>query len=192
MKKSLAITLFLGALLPWSLQAKEPDRQALLQALAEGGKVVLMRHAATEEASAEVSMRLAGDCAQEQNLSAEGRAQAQAIAALIEAARVPVQEVISSEYCRARDTARIAFGGGEAWAALNLSEAMAEADSAFLFMDVEERMGDYQGEGNLVLISHRSNINILVFEQTEPADMVVLQPDGVGNVEVIGVLRAAD
>lgn len=182
-------TIVLGFSLSITAQAKEaPGHAALLKSLAEGGKVILMRHSSTEAAEMEVSMRLSGDCSQEQNLSEDGRAEAALIAKSFQAHGIHIEKVYSSEYCRARETAEIAFGGSEAWHALNLAETMSTDDAAFLMLDVQEKMGDFAGKGVMVLISHRSNINTITFQQTEPSNMVILQPDGVGNTEVLGVL----
>ncbi|MDZ7752380.1 MAG: histidine phosphatase family protein [Gammaproteobacteria bacterium] len=190
--KTLAFRLLMTAALtaiPASTLAAPP--QELIAALAEGGKAVMMRHTQTQEAEPEVSMHLSGDCEEEQNLDATGRAQAEAIAAGFAAHGIAVAEVYSSEFCRARDTARLAFGEFEAWDALNLVEIQDPTDLAFVMADVEERMGEFEGEGNLVLISHRSTINTVTFQQTEPGDMVVLQPDGAGSAEVLGILPVA-
>ena len=193
MKKFLLIpVLLLPLVLPFSLSAKEPGPKALLEALAEGGKVIMMRHASTQEAEPAVSMNLSGDCTQEQNLSAEGRAEAEAIAATFQAHGIKIDKVYSSEFCRARDTASIAFGGSESWTALNLAESMDAGESAFLMLDVQEKMGDFDGQGNMVMVTHRSNINTITFVQTEPANMVILQPDGVGNTNVLGVLTVEE
>ena len=192
MKRYWFVPMMAVFLLPVTLNAKELGHQALLQALAEGGKVIMMRHASTEAAEPAVSMNLSGDCTQEQNLSAEGRAEAQAIAAAFKAHSIKIDKVYSSEFCRARDTATIAFGGAEAWNALNLAESMSADDSAFLMLDVQEKNGDFSGKGNMVMVTHRSNINTITFVQTEPANMVILQPDGVGNTDVLGVLTVED
>ncbi len=176
-------------LLPFTAVAKDVAQQSLIQALQEGGKVIMMRHASTQSAEPAVSMHLSdGNCAEEQNLSAAGRAEAEAIAQAFAAKGIEVDQVYHSEFCRAAETATIAFGGGEAWNALNLAESMDAGESAFLMMDVEERMGDFAGSANLVMVTHRSNINTITFQQTEPADMVILQPDGIGNSEVLGTL----
>ena len=193
MKYKLSIsTLLVIMMLPMYLHAEDDSTQTLLQALAEGGKVIMMRHASTQEAEPAVSMNLSGDCTQEQNLSAEGRAEAQKIAATFQAHGIKIDKVYSSEFCRARDTASIAFGGSESWSALNLAESMDAGESAFLMLDVQEKMGDFSGQGNMVMVTHRSNINTITFVQTEPANMLVLQPDGVGNIGVLGVLTVED
>lgn len=163
---------------------------ALWSALAEGGKVVMIRHTESEEATSEVSMHLSaeGDCTQEQNLSDEGRKQAHALGALFQEHGVTVDAVMSSEFCRARETAELAFGGYEVWTPLNLIEALPTGESEWLMEDVRERMGDFDGEGVLVLVSHRSNINTITFQQTEPGDMVVAEPDGLGGFGVLGII----
>jgi phosphohistidine phosphatase SixA len=167
------------------------DDAGLWEALAEGGKVVMMRHTQSEDAAAEVSMHLAedGDCSAEQNLSAEGREQAEALGARFRKHRVTVDAVLSSEFCRARQTAELAFGEDyESWNALNLAEVLPASEAEWLMEDVRERIGDFSGEGNLVMVSHRSNINTITFQQTEPGDMVVLEPDDFGGFTVLGTI----
>jgi len=166
------------------------DDAALWAALAEGGKVVMMRHTQSEEATAEVSMHLSedGDCSAEQNLSAEGREQAEELGARFQEHGVTVDAVLSSEFCRARETAELAFGDYESWNALNLAESLPAAEAEWLMEDVRERIGDFSGEGNLVMVSHRSNINTIAFKQTEPGDMVVVEPDDFGGFSVLGTI----
>jgi phosphohistidine phosphatase SixA len=166
------------------------DDAALWEALAEGGRVVMMRHTQSEEASAEVSMHLAedGDCNAEQNLSAEGRQQAEELGARFREHGVTVDAVLSSEFCRARQTAELAFGNFESWNALNLAEILPASEAEWLMEDVRERIGDFSGEGNLVIVSHRSNINTITFQQTEAGDMVVVEPDDFGGFTVLGTI----
>ncbi len=166
------------------------DDAALWGAMAEGGKVVMMRHAQSEEAPAEVSMHLAddGDCSREQDLSAEGREQAEDLGARFREQGVTVDAVLSSEFCRARHTAEAAFGDHESWNALNLAEVLPASEAEWLMEDVRERIGDFSGDGTLVMVSHRSNINTITFQQTEPGDMVVLEPDDFGGFTVLGTI----
>ncbi len=166
------------------------EEEALWAALAEGGKVVMLRHAQSAEATPEVSMHLSadGDCSQEQDLSPEGQMQAERLGERLRAQGVAVDTVMSSEYCRARQTAQRAFGDHQAWGALNLVEMMPESEAEWLMEDVRERIGDFAGEGTLILVSHRSNINTITFQQTEPGDMVVVEPDDFGGFTVLGTI----
>ncbi len=182
--------LFAGALFAASHTALAGETEGFWSALAEGGKVVMIRHAATEEASGEVSMNLDsdGDCSAEQNLTDAGRDQARALGALFQERGVAVSEVLTSEFCRARETAELAFGEFEAWGPLNLVESLPADDAEFLMEDVRERIGDFEGEGVLVMMTHRSNINTITFQQTEPGDMVVVVPEGMGSFAVLGMI----
>ncbi|HSM28919.1 MAG TPA: histidine phosphatase family protein [Thioalkalivibrio sp.] len=184
--------LFAVALLAASNTAFAGETEDLWGALAEGGKVVMIRHAATEEASAEVSMNLSGDgnCSTEQNLTDAGRDQARALGALFQEHGVTVAGVLTSEFCRARATAELAFGNAEGWGALNLVESMPADDAEFLMEDVRERVGDFDEAGVLVMMTHRSNINTITFRQTEPGDIVVVAPEGMGSFTVLGMIPA--
>ncbi len=174
----------------WGSNSVVADESALWSALADGGKIVMIRHTQSEEATPEVSMHLSveGDCMQEQNLSEEGREQARALGTRFEEQGVTVESVLSSEFCRARQTAELAFGDHKAWTPLNLIESLPAGESEWLMEDVRERIGDFDGEGVLVLVSHRSNINTITFQQTEPGDMVIAEPDDFGGFSVLGLI----
>lgn len=84
----------------------------LLSALRDGGHVIYVRHAKTfkdwgDQVSPDLNL---SDCSTQRRLSPEGKEQAKQIGEGIKAANIPVGEVISSEYCRAYNTADLAFG----------------------------------------------------------------------------------
>ena len=70
------------------------------------GYAVLLRHALAPGSGDPAGFRL-GDCSTQRNLSAEGRRQAIAIGAQWRRERMPVDSVLTSRWCRARDTARL-------------------------------------------------------------------------------------
>ena len=166
-----------------TVHAKDP----MWAALAEGGKVVMVRHTESEEAEPERSLHLGhGDCSQEQNLSDEGRVQARALGDAIRQHGVQVAEVLTGEFCRARDTAELAFGEAEEWNALNLLNVLPADEVDFLLEDVRDRIGDFRGPGNLFMVTHRPNINMLTFQNVEAGSLVILEPDGTGGFDVVG------
>jgi phosphohistidine phosphatase SixA len=83
---------------------------ALLAALREGGFVIYFRHARTDFSQDDTDLSDLSNCATQRNLSPEGRAQARLIGEAITALGIPVGEVLSSELCRTRETAELAFG----------------------------------------------------------------------------------
>ncbi len=168
--------------------------EGLWEALADGGKVVMVRHTESAEAEPEVSLHLSetGDCSAEQELSDAGREQADSLRKALQARSIPVGEVLSSEFCRARQTAEGVFGEYEPWDALNLLPAMPPGESTWLMEDVRDRIGGFDGEDNLFLVTHRPNINTLTFENVEPGTLVILNPEGIGSFGVEGVITLED
>jgi phosphohistidine phosphatase SixA len=81
----------------------------LAAAVHSGGFVLFVRHAATDRDQDNARIELE-DCTTQRNLSPAGQAQAQAIAAGLKRLRIPIGAVRASPYCRAADTARLAFG----------------------------------------------------------------------------------
>lgn len=84
---------------------------ALIDALRGGGYTLYFRHAATDWSQSD---RVAADgdwtsCApaEMRQLSDAGRATARRLGAALRALEIPVAEVLSSEYCRATETARL-------------------------------------------------------------------------------------
>jgi broad specificity phosphatase PhoE len=115
-----AVFLAVGVLLPVLIAppgARAADLGAdLVQALRSGGYVIYFRHSATDWTQND-DVRKAGDwqsCdgARMRQLSDAGRDIARQVGNDMRALRIPVSEVISSEYCRSAETARL-LGLGE-------------------------------------------------------------------------------
>lgn len=88
------------------LCAAFPLRAETPRALAEGigADVIFLRHALAPGTGDPAGFRL-GDCATQRNLSDEGRAQARAIGAALRDSGLRVAGVMTSQWCRARETA---------------------------------------------------------------------------------------
>jgi Histidine phosphatase superfamily (branch 1) len=108
----------------------DPSREeGLMSALRGGGYVIHFRHTATNWASDDEHPVVLSDCETQRNLSTEGRRQAHAIGEAIERLEIPIGRVLSSPFCRALDTARLAFGRAQIEATLeNLETAETEAE----------------------------------------------------------------
>ena len=107
---AVAVLLLLGAVTTDSEAAEELQGEPLVQTLREGGYKIYFRHAATDWSQSD-RVSAAGDwtsCDGEEmrQLSDAGRATARRIGKAVRALKIPVARVLSSEYCRAADTAR--------------------------------------------------------------------------------------
>jgi hypothetical protein len=103
---------FLAA--PTSAQQTTPgtilQESDLIDALRRGGYVIYFRHATTNPEQADTSDPKLGQCETQRNLSPDGRRMATEIGGAFKTLRIPVGKVVSSPYCRAVDTAMLAFG----------------------------------------------------------------------------------
>jgi phosphohistidine phosphatase SixA len=134
--------------------------------LREGGWVMMMRHAQTEAGIGDPPGYRLDRCETQRNLSSEGRRQARRAGEAIRAAGIAVGEVRSSAWCRCRDTAELAFGGYEVWAALNSffeDRSREAAQSA----EVAAFARALQAPANAMLVTHQ--VNVLAAMGVSPA-----------------------
>lgn len=167
--------------------------EAVWRTLAEGGKVVLMRHGEIERGPGTGDSLLRDpSCQRERKLSAAGQAQARRIGEVFRQRGIPVAAVRYSPYCRTADTARLAFGSATPADYLALREVLDVDAAAMQTRVLSEVIGSHAGPGNLILVTHEPNIGAVSFELMRPADFIVLRPLGGSGFEEVGVVRAAD
>jgi phosphohistidine phosphatase SixA len=178
---------FLVLLLLLLVLAAAPARadDALWAKLRAGGLVVMIRHATAPGTGDPPNFRL-GECATQRNLSDAGRDEARRIGEAFRRERVPVGEVRSSEWCRCRETAELAFGRHVPWPAINsfFSDRAQEAPQSAAVRSARVPPG-----GNLVLVSHQVNITAVSGVYPASGEVVVLQPSGGDRLDLVGRLR---
>jgi broad specificity phosphatase PhoE len=163
--------------------------EALWGELQAGGLVVFIRHGLTDPGVGDPPGFKLGDCKTERNLNAEGRAESLRLGEAFQRRRIPVAQVLSSEWCRCRDTAELAFGRYKTWNALNnLFGRPENAESQKRAM--LDRASRFQGPGNLILVSHGATIVTVAGVSPAPAEMVVMRPAGAGKLEFVGRMPA--
>jgi broad specificity phosphatase PhoE len=105
-----AIAIFAGALAPVSAQSSRTGgaNGELAQALRVGGFVILVRHGATFSDQADTDPFNFANTSKQRNLNDKGKELAKGFGEAIRAAGVPVGEVYTSQFNRARETAVLA------------------------------------------------------------------------------------
>jgi broad specificity phosphatase PhoE len=157
--------------------------------LREGGYVVLLRHAVTTPGVGDPPDMRLEDCGTQRNLSEEGRAQARRIGESFREFRVPVERVLSSEWCRCIETAALAFGDGvELWPALNNLYGRSE-NRQKQAEELAARIGGWRGKGNLVLVTHGSTILSVTRVGTQMGEMLILAPQGAERFALVSRLK---
>ncbi len=156
------------------------------QHLATGG-IVLFRHANAPGVGDPPGMRL-DDCATQRNLDAAGRDQARAIGREFAARGILVGRVLTSRWCRAVDTAELAFPG----------RPVREPAFDSFFDRREERqrqtvaalriLDEWRGPGALVVVTHQVNIAALTGVSPASAEGVVVVA-AAGELRSVGRMR---
>ena len=80
----------------------------LINQLEDGGKLIFIRHAYAPGNGDPTGFNL-NDCSTQRNLSDDGRKQAQRIGEFFTKNKIEIDKVLSSEWCRCKETAKIAF-----------------------------------------------------------------------------------
>jgi len=162
--------------------------EALWALLKSGGQVIVMRHAATDKSVGDPASFRLDDCATQRNLSAEGREEAQRLGAAFRARAIPIGRVLSSQWCRCLETARLAFGEPTPWPALNSTFRNRELEPERT-REVRVLAGERPAGGNLVLVTHQLTIAALTSVSPAEGELVVLSPLGGGRFRVAGRLQ---
>jgi phosphohistidine phosphatase SixA len=106
----------LFATFSWALSTQASPT---LAAQARQGGVLLIRHASTEPGLGDPPGFRLGQCSTQRNLSAQGQTEARAMGDWFRRHQLAPQAVLSSQWCRCQDTARMALGRVQDWPALN-------------------------------------------------------------------------
>jgi broad specificity phosphatase PhoE len=159
------------------------------QALQEGGAVALLRHAHAPGTGDPPEFRL-GDCSTQRNLSSEGREQARRIGEQFQANHIPIERVLSSEWCRCLETARLAFGDRvEPVAALNSFFSTQDAEGAQTRAVRALVEGWRAQSGVLVLVTHQVNITALTGLYPAEGEILVLKPRAASGFDLAARFR---
>ena len=152
--------------------------------LSQPGIVAIMRHAHAPGTGDSANFAL-DDCATQRNLDARGREQAREIGAAIRAAGVTVDRILTSQWCRCRDTARLLdLGPVEDLPALNsFFRKPARADSQTA--EFRQFLFSLPPGKAVVLVTHYVNIRALTGRAVASGEVILLK---IGRNRTISVI----
>ena len=179
--KCLAILLGAGA-------AHANDSAKLWDALRQGTAFAIMRHALAPGTGDPDNFKV-GDCSTQRNLSDTGRKQAREIGARFRSNGITKANVLSSQWCRCRETAELL--------ALGQVKELPSLNSFFQKFEQRETqtkalrkwLMTSRPKGPLVLSTHQVNISALTGSYTSSGEIVVAQIDADGKVKVLGSIE---
>ena len=102
------LKIFIIIFISLTTSIKADSNKDLLKQLTEGGKLIFIRHAYAPGSGDPDNFNL-NDCSTQRNLSDRGKKQAEHIGTIFRENKIEIDEVYSSEWCRCKETAEIAF-----------------------------------------------------------------------------------
>jgi phosphohistidine phosphatase SixA len=160
---------------------------ALGRTLQRGGLVLVLRHAATDFSKPDQDPVDLGDCRTQRNLSAQGRADARAIGRGVRRLRLRIGQVLSSPFCRTKETARLAFGRLTVSRAL-LNTITAEHDARWRrqIRAARRLLGTKPAPGKVdVFVTHGSVVGDMTGLTLEEGETLVFRPLGSSRFRLV-------
>ena len=176
------IFIYLLFLLPINSHADEN----IISFLKEGKKVVFLRHAIAPGNGDPVNFDI-NDCSTQRNLNNKGIIQSRNIGTFFLTNNIKIDKVLSSEWCRCKDTAKIAFGKFKTLSALNSFYEAKYAKNKFKqIKDLKKYINNWESDSNLIIVTHYIVISTLLNTTTSSGEMVITDKklNILGNLEI--------
>jgi phosphohistidine phosphatase SixA len=128
--------------------------QNIISELKKGGKIIFIRHAYAPGGGDPNNFDL-NDCNTQRNLNNDGRLQSKKIGDFFKKNKISIKKVYSSEWCRCKETASIAFRNFETKNFLNsfFSERFAK-NRENQVENFNKFINNWDGKQNLIFVTH--------------------------------------
>ena len=182
------LRIFIIIFISLTTSIKADSNKDLIKQLTDGGKLIFIRHAYAPGSGDPNNFNL-NDCSTQRNLSEEGRKQAQSIGKFFIKNEIKIDKVFSSEWCRCKETAKIAFKNYTTKSFLNSFYSSKFAKNKD--KQVKELKGYIQNykknnNKNLVLITHYVLISEILNYGPSSGEIVVSDKNFniIGSIEI--------
>ena len=154
--------------------------------LEEGGKLIFIRHAYAPGSGDPSNFNL-DDCLTQRNLNEDGKKQAENIGKFFIANKIKIQKVLSSEWCRCKETAKISFKNFSTKSFLNSFYSLKYAKNKNKQIEaLNSYIKDFKGSKNLVFVTHYVLISEVLNYGPSSGEIVVSDKNFniIGSIEI--------
>ena len=164
---------------------KADSNKILIDELQKGGKLIFIRHAYAPGGGDPDNFDI-NDCKTQRNLSDSGRIQSQKIGNFFEENKISIGKVYSSEWCRCKETASIAFKKYETKKFLNsfFSSKFAKNRKKQI-IDFDKFLIKWDKDQNLIFVTHYVVISEILNYAPSSGEIVIADK----NLKVIDTLE---
>ena len=164
------LILILGLL---NFQTNVFSSDKIINQLKSGGNIIFIRHAIAPGNGDPDNFDLK-DCSTQRNLSKNGIEQSKKIGEFFKDNKIKVEKVLSSEWCRCKDTAKFAFKNFEVFSSLNsFYDAKFADNKEEQIKNLKKYVKEWKGEDNLILITHYVVILAVLDKSTSSGEILI-------------------
>jgi phosphohistidine phosphatase SixA len=140
----------------------------------EGNKIILIRHALAPGGGDPAGFKI-NDCRTQRNLNQAGINQSKKIGELLKKNNVAIDQVLSSQWCRCKDTAKYAFKKFKEFPSLNSTfQSPYDKNESRQLKEIKNFVKKWDGKGkNLILVTHYSIITAITNAVPGSGEMIV-------------------
>jgi len=140
----------------------------------EGNKIILIRHSLAPGGGDPSNFKI-NDCKTQRNLNQTGIDQSKKIGNLFKKNKVLIDQVLSSQWCRCKDTAKYAFKNFKEFSALNSTfQFPYSKNETRQLKEIKSFVKKWNGQGkNLILVTHYSIITAITNAVPSSGEIVV-------------------
>ena len=179
------IRFFLIIFISLASSVKADFNKKLIDKLEEGGKLIFIRHAYAPGSGDPKNFNL-NDCSTQRNLSDEGRTQSKKIGNFFEINNISIDKIYSSEWCRCKETAEIAFKIFETKFFLNsFFSTKFSVNREKQVIDFNKFLKTWDQKQNIIFVTHYVVISELLNYASSSGEIVISDK----NLKVIDTLE---
>ena len=183
--KFLNFLLFIFITFPSTIKADL--NKELKKELKQGGKLIFIRHAYAPGSGDPDNFDIK-DCNTQRNLSDRGKKQAIKIKNFFIQNKIKIDKVISSEWCRCKDTAKLAFGKFETKNFLNsFYSSKFSYNKKNQVRQLKKYVKNFDSDKNLILVTHYVVISEVLDYAPSSGEIIVSDENfnKIGNMKII-------
>ena len=179
MIKKILTILFIGL---FNINTNAFSNDKILDSLKEGKKLVFIRHAIAPGNGDPNNFDI-NDCSTQRNLDKNGITQSKKIGQFFKNNKIKIDKVLSSEWCRCKDTAKYAFQNFETFNALNsFYDVRFAANELEQIKDLKNYIKNWDDDKNLVLVTHFVVISSILNTGSSSGEIIISNK----NLNIIG------
>ena len=172
--KNKIISLIIKILILSLFLSHSHSSEKIWQSAKEGNKIIFIRHSLAPGGGDPEGFKI-DDCKTQRNLNLKGIKQSKRIGKLLKKKKIPIDQVLSSQWCRCKDTAKYAFGDYKEFKALNSTfQSPYNKNEASQIKELFSFIKKWNGNGkNLILVTHYSIITAVTNAVPSSGEIVI-------------------